>query len=132
MHSRPLFPSFIHVSHGADSERASCLVNALSTHTVGAKGELLNIFFDCFSLADGAQFDVTFMTGLSRSLVVTPFVTADALLRMCEPNSELKLDHVLLEWWLALTLYQCESAIVEAILPIFCGEVSVGGHGERE
>lgn len=101
-------------------------MNALSTQTVGAKGDLLNIFFDSFSLADGAQFDVTFMRGLSRSLVVTPFVTTDALLRMCQPNSEQQLDHVLLEWWLALTLYKNKSAVIKSILPIFCGEVRVG------
>lgn len=104
-------------------------MNALSTHTVGVTGDLLNIFFDGFSLADGAQFDVTFMRGLSRALVVTPFVTADALERMCEANSEERLDHVLLEWWLALTLYTYKVAKVRAILPIFCGKVS--GLGRR-
>lgn len=110
-------------SQGADSHKASCFVNALTDYTIGAHGELLNIFFDSFSLPDGEQFDVTFMMGLSRSLVVTPFITSDALARMCQPNSEQRLDHVLLEWWLALTLYENEAATVKSILPVFCGEV---------
>lgn len=110
--------------HGADSDRASCLVNALSTHTVGVTGELLNIFFDSFSLCDGAQFDVTFMLGLSRALVVAPFITADAMERMCALGSHEKVDNVLLEWWLALTLYKSQAAAVKAILPIFYGKVS--------
>lgn len=83
----------------------------------------MNIFFDSWSLPNGKQFDVTFMRGLSRSLVVTPFVTAYALERMCSPDSEHQLDNVLLEWWLALTLYQSQVAKVRAILPIFCGTV---------
>jgi hypothetical protein len=41
------------------------------------------------------QVDETFMRGLTRSLVAVPFVTADALARMCEPDSEQRIDHVL-------------------------------------
>ena len=46
---------------------------------------------------DGVQFDETIMWGLARSLVAVPFVTADALARMCEADSEQCIDHVLLE-----------------------------------
>jgi hypothetical protein len=85
----------------------------------------MNIFFDNFSLEDGVQFDETFMRGLARSLVVVPFVTADALARMCDAGSELRIDHVLLEWWLALTLANAEGSNLQYILPIFCGQVSL-------
>ena len=81
--------------HGAESERAGCLVNALSTANVGETGKPMNILFDNFSLENGLQVDETFMRGLTRSLVAVPFVTADALARMCEPDSEQRIDHVL-------------------------------------
>jgi hypothetical protein len=90
---------------------------------VGETGKPMNIFFDNFSLEDGLQFDETFMRGLARSLVAVPFVTADALARMCEANSEQRIDHVLLEWWLALVLAKAEGTALRYILPIFCGEV---------
>ena len=112
-------------SHGPDSERASCLVNALSTMIIGASGKRMNMFFDNFSLEDGVQFDETFMRGLSRSLVAVPFVTADALARMAQDGSEQHIDHVLLEWWLALILAKASGTKLRFILPIFCGEVSL-------
>lgn len=87
----------------------------------------MTIFFDNFSLEDGVEFDVTFMRGMCRALVAVPFVTADALERMCQPGSENSLDHVLLEWWLALALKGGERTRLEYILPIFCGEVSLSG-----
>lgn len=86
----------------------------------------MNIFFDNFSLEDGMQFDETFMRGLVRSLVAVPFVTADALVRMCLADSEQHIDHVLLEWWLALVLAKAERTTLRFILPIFCGEVGLG------
>lgn len=87
----------------------------------------MNIFFDNFSLKDGQPFDETFMRGLARSLVAVPFVTADALARMCEPSSGSRVDNVLLEWWLALTLVKTSDTPLRYILPIFCGEVCVAG-----
>ena len=83
----------------------------------------MKIFFDNYSLEDGLQFDETFMRGLTRSLVAVPFVTADALARMCEAGSEQLIDHVLLEWWLALTLAKAEGTMLRYILPVFCGKV---------
>ena len=58
-----------------------------------------------------------------------PFVTADALARMCEANSEQRTDHVLLEWWLALVLAKAEGATLRHILPIFCDELGQGVEG---
>lgn len=90
----------------------------------------MTIFFDNYSLEDGLQFDETFMRGLARSLVAVPFVTADALARMCEADSEQHIDHVLLEWWLALVLAKADDTTLRYILPIFCGEVLDGTVGK--
>lgn len=84
---------------------------------------MLNVFYDTFSLREGERFDKTFMLGMARSHVVTPFVTAHALKRMCEPDSWLKVDNVLLEWWLALTLHTARIGAVSKIIPVFVGEV---------
>lgn len=83
----------------------------------------MNVFLDCFSLEDGKQFDRTYMRNLSRSLVAVPFVTSSALGRMSGASNDADVDHVLLEWWLALTLERNENAMLRYILPIFCGEV---------
>lgn len=106
-----------------DSERAACFVNALSTYNVGATGKPMTIFFDNLSLEDGVEFDVTFMWGMCRALVAVPFVTADALARMCQSGAERHIDNVLLEWWLALVLKGGERTQLKYILPIFCGKV---------
>jgi hypothetical protein len=42
---------------------------------------------------------------------------ADALARMCEANSEQRIDHVLLEWWLALVLANAEGTTLRYICP---------------
>lgn len=84
-------------------------------------------FFDRLSLPSGQAFDVSFMRGIVNSYVFTPFVTAYALERMCGADSLQHLDHLLLEWWLALTLHNMDSQMVYAILPIFSGKVGGGG-----
>lgn len=117
-------PSF---RHGQDTKHTSAFVNSLSNFLIEAEGAALSVFYDAKSLEDGEQFDVTFMKAMMQSLVVTPFVTTKALERMCQAGSEHEVDHVLLEWWLALCLYHSRQGKVRAILPIFCGEVRCGG-----
>lgn len=84
------------------------------------------VFFGAKSSEDEEQFDVGFMKAMTRSFVVVPFVTTEALKRMCHFGSEDVLDTVLLEWWLALSLYHNKEGNVRAILPVFCGEVCKG------
>ncbi len=87
----------------------------------------MSVFYDAFSLEEGRDFVVSFMRGLSESLVVVPFITTAALKRMCEADSVGKVDNVLLEWWLALTLVKAGVGRVKAVLPVFAGTVRVGG-----
>lgn len=44
-------------------------VNALSKLPVGAAGEHMLVFYDCYSLEDGQQFDDSFMRGLANAHV---------------------------------------------------------------
>ncbi len=87
----------------------------------------MSVFYDAFSLEEGRDFVVSFMRGLSESLVVVPFITTAALKRMCEADSVGKVDNVLLEWWLALTLVKAGVGRVKAVLPVFAGTVRMGG-----
>ncbi len=114
-----------------DTDYSPSCVNNLSNSPVGASGEALVVFYDQQSLEDGEQFDVAFSTALAESLVVTPFLTTSALKRMCQADSIEQLDNVLLEWWLALTLYHSQQGRVRAVLPVFCGEVGRGLGGGR-
>ena len=84
---------------------------------------MISVFYDAFSLKEGEQFATAFMTALVNSCVIVPFVTYDALQRMCSNGSFNEIDHVLLEWWLALTLHKSEAGKVKAIFPVFCGQV---------
>lgn len=84
----------------------------------------MRIFYDKHSLQDGLQFDDSFMQAMANALVVTPLITPYALKRMLQTGSVEKLDHVLLEWWLALTLHAQPGFPVVRVLPIFCGSVS--------
>ncbi len=91
----------------------------------------MSIFYDTFSLEEGQDFVVSFMRGLSESLLVVPFITTAALKRMCEADSVSKVDNVLLEWWLALTLVKAGAGRVKAVLPVFAGTVR-GGEWDYE
>ena len=83
----------------------------------------MQVFYDKFSLRIGEQFVNAFMHGMTNSLVVVPFLTTGAIERMCDENNLTRIDHVLLEWWLALTLLNGKIGKVKAVLPVFCGEV---------
>lgn len=110
--------------HGPDTSHTSAFVNSLSNFLIASQGQPLAVFYDVKSLEDGEQFDVAFMKAMCQTLVVTPFVTAEALKRMCAQNSLREVDNLLLEWWLALCLFHSKQGKVRAILPVFCGEVS--------
>lgn len=103
-----------------DSGHAQAFVNSTSNYLLAA-GQIPVVFHDLTSLRDGHPFDVDMVTALSKSLVVTPFVTAAALARMWDPRKLNKVDNVLMEWWLALSLYK--KGKVKAIVPVFCGKV---------
>ena len=94
---------------------------------MGSHGEIIQVFYDMFSLKEGEQFDTAFMWAMVNTCVVVPFVTTEALKRMCENGKIDVIDHVLLKWWLALTLLNNKIGKVKAIFPVFCGKVSLSG-----
>jgi len=115
---------FLSYRHGElDSEMAADLWNSFSYLALGDKGRHVAVFWDVKSLETGVQFDTSFMVALSTALVFSPLITPHALKRMAMPGSQNKLDHVLLEWWLALTLFWIPGFPVSHIVPVFCGKV---------
>jgi hypothetical protein len=120
------YHAFLSYRHGGrDSEMAADFYNSMSDFALGQSGEHVMVFWDVKSLENGQQFDTNFMMALSTSLVVSPLITPHALERMAQPRSQNGLDHVLLEWWLALTLYRIPGFPVLRIVPVFSGTVSV-------
>ena len=119
-----LYEIFLSYRHGEpDSEMAADIWNSFSNFTLGEEGRRVAVFWDVKSLETGVQFDTNFMVALSTTLVFSPLITPHALERMALPGSQNKLDYLLLEWWLALTLYQISGFPVLYIVPVFCGKV---------
>ena len=115
---------FLSYRHGKlDSEMAAVLWNSLSDFALGEEGRHVAVFWDVKSVETGVQFDTSFMVALSTALMFSPLITPHALEQMAMPGSQNKLDHVLLEWWLALTLFWIPGFPVIHIVPIFCGKV---------
>jgi hypothetical protein len=85
----------------------------------------VEVFRDCHKLQAGLAFDESFMQAMLQSLVVVPLITSDTLTIMKSADSLSKVDHVMLEWWLAMTLLQSPGYPVLRIVPIVCG--TVGG-----
>lgn len=123
------YHNFFSYRHGDyDTEMATDYYNSMSEFAFGQSGEHVAVFWDAKSLEDGQQFDVNFMMALSNSLVVTPLITPHALARMAHEDSVNSLDHLLLEWWLALTLYEIPGFPVQRIVPVFSGTVGEASH----
>eukprot|EP00049_Salpingoeca_infusionum_P015690 m.307121 g.307121 ORF g.307121 m.307121 type:complete len:2248 (-) comp15932_c0_seq1:1557-8300(-) len=123
-----IYHVFISYRHGVtDNQATDAFFNSLSEFTVGDEGKRIEIFYDSFSLADGREFDLEFMKALKKSYVVCPFVSAHALKRMQDTESLTQVDNVLLEWSLALYLYQV--GVVKRILPVFMGPVEDSDQG---
>lgn len=119
-----MFHVFVSYRHGDDSQHTSAFVNALCRLPIGQHGTYPSVYYDCQCQEDGQQFDRSFLVGLTRSLVVTPFVTTHALARMADPKRLAVTDWVLLEWWLAVLLYHDPRGMAaQAVLPIFCGKI---------
>ena len=103
-----------------DSELVEQLADAFGLEAVGEQGERLSIFYDRRSLGLGSEINFDFMQAMARSRVICPLVTAHALDRMCAEQT--RVDNVLCEWWLALTLLDMRKKEMR-IVPIFAGEV---------
>eukprot|EP00049_Salpingoeca_infusionum_P008395 m.136912 g.136912 ORF g.136912 m.136912 type:complete len:1414 (+) comp14001_c0_seq18:107-4348(+) len=118
---------FVSYRHGEfDSAATAQFVNCIDGRPL-YDSTLLNTFYDIFSLREGERFDVGFMVGMLKSMIVVPFVSMDALDRMMDPDNISHIDNTLLEWSLALHLK--ENRRIHRILPIFIGPVTGVGTG---
>jgi hypothetical protein len=115
---------FFSYRHGEFAANAAEAVYRYLTMQV-LNGQKVEVFRDCVALKVGLPFDQSFMQAMLQSLVVVPLITPDTLKRMKMVESLNTVDHVLLEWWLAMTLVQSPSYPVIRIVPILCGTVGV-------
>eukprot|EP00049_Salpingoeca_infusionum_P004506 m.80349 g.80349 ORF g.80349 m.80349 type:complete len:1311 (-) comp12597_c0_seq6:624-4556(-) len=120
--NKPPFHVFVSYRHGKfDSLATAQFVNSIDGMVLH-NGSALNTFYDALSLSEGERFDTEFMMGMCQSMIFVPFFSADCLRRMTDASNVDTVDHVLLEWSLALHLK--EHNTLQRILPIFIGSVS--------
>jgi hypothetical protein len=118
------YHAFFSYRHGEFAANAAeAVYRYLTMQVLGS--HKVEVFRDCVTLKAGLAFDESFMQAMLQSLVVVPLITPDALDRMKSAGSLNSVDHVLLEWWLAMTLLQSPGYPVIRIVPIVCG--TVGG-----
>lgn len=114
------FFSYRHSEFAANA--AEAVYRYLTLQVLGGRDKV-EVFYDRVALKGGLAFDKGFMKAMLRSMVVIPLITPDALARMKREESLLEIDHVLLEWWLALYLLDIPGYPVLRIAPILCGTV---------
>jgi hypothetical protein len=89
-------------------------------------GQKLRVFLDQVDLQVGERWDSGFMGALGRSWIVVPLISTEALGNMKSLDSNnAKVDNLLLEWIVALELYQ--RGVLNSIVPIIVP--STGGAG---
>jgi hypothetical protein len=116
------YHAFFSYRHGEFAANAAEAVYRYLTMQV-LDGQKVEVFRDSVNLKVGLAFDESFMQAMLRSLVVVPLITPDTLKRMKSAESLNSVDHVLLEWWLAMILVQSPGYPVLRIVPILCGTV---------
>jgi hypothetical protein len=120
--SQGTYHAFFSYRHGEFAANAAEAVYRYLTMQVLGKHKV-EVFRDCVALKSGLAFDESFMLAMLRALVVVPLITPDTLERMKSAVSLDSVDHVLLEWWLAMILLLSPSYPVLRIAPIVCGTV---------
>ena len=120
-----IFFSYRHSEFAANA--AEAVYRHLSLQVLGGKHKV-EVFRDSVALKSGLAFDKGFMQAMLQSLVVVPLITPHALERMKTKDGLNAVDHVLLEWWLALILLDIPGYPVLRIAPILCGTVSLTCH----
>lgn len=103
-----------------DSKFVQALFDALTLFTVQAERRAVQVFMDSRRLQEGWDFQMEFTNALVHSAVVCPIVSADALLRMQDHQSDEE-DNVLLEWIIATAC--AEQGKVKVVLPIMFGSI---------
>jgi hypothetical protein len=120
------YHAFFSYRHGEFAANAAEAVYRYLTMQV-LDGQQVEVFRDCVSLKSGQAFDESFMQAMLQSLVVVPLITPDTLVRMKSVGRLNSVDHVLLEWWLAMILLAISDFSVYRIAPILCGTVRLLG-----
>ena len=117
------YQAFISYRHGKfAADAVDAVYHHLSKQVLGHEKQV-QVFRDSVDLKNGLPFDQSFLEAMLQTLVVVPLITPDTLKRMKTHESLNKVDHVLLEWWLALTLLATPGYPVLRIAPILCGTV---------
>ena len=120
-----IYGAFISYRH---SEFAANAVQAMYLYLIRQVlgGKEVEVFRDSVKLKSGLSFDQSFLEAMLKTLVVVPLITPDTLKRMMAKEGLNEVDHVLLEWWLALHLLAIPGFPVSRIAPILCGTVIHG------
>jgi hypothetical protein len=118
------YHAFFSYRHGEFGANAAEAVYRYLTMQV-LDGQEVEVFRDCVKLKAGLAFDEGFMQAMLQSLVVVPLITPDTLKRMMSVDGLKSVDHVLLEWWLAMILLAIPGFPVYRIAPILCGAVGL-------
>jgi hypothetical protein len=84
------------------------------------------VFLDQVRLQNGRQFQRDFIEALSRSLVIVPIFSKDALQRFIEHDPNVQ-DNLLIEWILALELLEAPQSPLCRIFPIMFGARNADG-----
>jgi hypothetical protein len=119
---RGTYHAFFSYRHGEFAANAAEAVYRHLTMQVLDR-QKVEVFRDSVALKSGLAFDKSFMQAMLQSLVVVPLITPDTLKRMKSADSLNSVDHVLLEWWLAMILVDIPGFPVYRIAPILCGTV---------
>jgi hypothetical protein len=124
--SQGTYHAFFSYRHGEFAANAAeAVYRYLTMQVLGS--HKVEVFRDCVKLKAGLAFDESFMQAMLQSLVAVPLITPDTLYRMKSVDSLNSVDHVLLEWWLAMILLQSPGYPVIRIVPIVCGTVGSSG-----
>ena len=110
-----------------DSAMADALFDVLSARELHSQA--LYIFQDHRRLKTGDNFKHSFLRAMTRSMVVLPLVSWDALKRMTTLTADSECDNVLLEWTLAAELAERTGLNIQ---PVFIGSLSVGSDGRQK
>jgi serine/threonine protein kinase len=92
--------------------------------------ERLTVYLDKVRLIDGQRWDQGFVDGLGSSDVFVPLISVGALepmTRLQSSSDSSSADNVLLEWMVALWLYQ--HGHIKSILPLLLGDVDASTDG---
>ena len=120
-----IFEAFISYRHSEFAADAAEAMYRYLTRQV-LDGKEVEVFRDSVKLESGLAFDQGFLEAMLKTLVVVPLITPDTLKRMMAKEGLDEVDHVLLEWALALHLLAIPGFPVYRIAPILCGTVNNG------